>query len=237
MKRFLLFFAFVAGLAFFSACDDSYSCGFHDCVTTKYLNQDMLVSGKYGEFLDPRDDKVYKVVTIGEQTWMAQNLNYSLKPGEQSWCWGNNEDSCTKFGRLYTWDAAMKACPDGWHLPTWDDFNLLIKNVDSDYSVDSLTHGYSQSAGKHLKTAGVWADYGVGSNDYGFSALPAGNYNVEEKTFFLEGVGGVANFWGSTERENGRAAWLDIDNEDNGVNVGFVLKNNANSVRCVKNPD
>lgn len=236
MNKLLLLSVFAAGLVF-SACDDSYSCSIHHCVATNHLNQGMLAAGKYGDFLDPRDDQVYKVVTIGQQTWMAQNLNYIPKSGEESWCWGNNEDFCEKYGRLYTWDAAMKVCPEGWHLPTWDDFNALIKHIEPDYSADTSLHGYSPNTGKLLKAAGVWAEYGTGSDDLGFSALPAGNYNIEEKAFFLEGKGGVANFWGATEREGGRAAWLDIDNEDNGVNVGFILKNTASSVRCVKNPN
>jgi len=80
---------------------------------TEQLNPDIT----YGEFLDTRDYQVYKTVTIGDQTWMAQNLNYAYTgvpyssdgytSDSTSWCYNNVADSCAKYGRLYTWAAAI----------------------------------------------------------------------------------------------------------------------------------
>jgi len=127
---------------------------------------------------DSRDSNKYKVVKIGNQIWMAENLNYKTK---NSRCYGEESEKdetivdmekiklpndeiqriCKLLGRLYNWLEATASCPSGWHLPSYDEWNTLEK----------FAGGYSKAA-KKLKAKDFWNV--AGTDDYGFSALPAG---------------------------------------------------------------
>ena len=124
----------------------------------------------YGELVDMRDGKSYRTVLIGDQLWMAENLNYgdsvsipSLKGN--TWCGGGDslKNDCCIYGRLYTWAAGGELCPEGWRMPSMEDFMTLAKNF-----------GGMAFAGEALKSDAVgWRKLG-GSNASGFSALGAG---------------------------------------------------------------
>ena len=133
-------------------------------------------------FTDARDGQTYKTVTIGTQTWMAENLNYETA---NSYCYNDNSANCTKYGRLYTWGAAKTACPSGWHLPDTTEWNALFTAV-----------GGSSTAGTKLKSTSAWNNSGNGTDAFGFSALPAGGTDGYGD-YYYEGY--YADFWSSTE--------------------------------------
>ncbi len=76
------------------------------------------------DYLDKRDNQIYKVVEINSTSWMAENLNYDA--GSGSWCYENSNENCARYGRMYSWDIAKDACPDGWQLPDKEDYESLI---------------------------------------------------------------------------------------------------------------
>lgn len=136
-----------------------YDCSKYNCVTTEYLNQEMLAAGKYGELLDKRDNQVYRTIKIGEQVWMAQNLNYET---EDSRCYNGSTENCTELGRLYYQSEAKDICPNGWHLPTNSEWNILNSYVD-------LNNG-TEGVGNSLKSL-TWTYGQAGTDLFGFSGL------------------------------------------------------------------
>lgn len=126
---------------------------------------------------DLRDGQVYKTVKIGDQVWMAENLNFET---DSSFCYNDSAKYCAKYGRLYEWSAAMDACPSGWHLPDLAEWKMLLAAVGGD-----------SIAGTKLKSTSGWNSDGNGTDDFGFTVLPAGGRS--SKDF----VGEAAAFWTS----------------------------------------
>jgi uncharacterized protein (TIGR02145 family) len=190
---------------------------------------------------DLRDSTVYKTVTIGSQTWMAENLNYETA---NSYCYNDSTEYCTKYGRLYIWAAAMDSvgtwstngkgcgynktcsptypvrgiCPEGWHLPTKAEFETLFTAV-----------GGQSTAGKVLKSTSGWNSSGNGTDAYAFSALPAGNR--------YSGEGDYAYFWSSTEYASDIAYYMGLGYGGR-AELGHSYKYDGwYSVRCLKDDE
>ena len=168
---------------------------------------------------DSRDGKTYKTIVIGKQTWMAENLNYETA---NSYCYNDSAKYCDKYGCLYTWSVAKTACPSGWHLPTEAEFETLFTAV-----------GGESVAGTKLKSTSGWYNSGngiSGTDDFFFSALPAGNRD-DNGDFYHEGF--EAGFWSSTEFYSDGVIYMYLDYDYHYAYLNGYDKNNGVSVRCV----
>lgn len=163
---------------------------------------------EYGTLTDARDGQTYKTVKIGHQWWMAENLRFAYTQptstlDSSSFCRKDSLEYCERYGRLYIWSAVMDSaglfsddcigcgsgkkqgkvnirgvCPEGWHVPFYEEMKTLINYV-----------GGEETAALVLKSSqqGEWDDMSLGTDDYGFSVLPAGGIDAfkEETRFWL----------------------------------------------------
>ncbi|MDR0516931.1 MAG: fibrobacter succinogenes major paralogous domain-containing protein [Fibromonadaceae bacterium] len=196
-----------------------------------------------GTFTDTRDGKKYKITKIGEQVWMAENLNYNVNGSK---CYGEgglvyNDESeitlssseiqanCEKYGRLYNWSTAMKACPKGWHLPSNAEWDKLYRYADGDKGTSSPYE--SKMAGKYLKATSGWNESGNGEDKFGFSASPGGHSDSGGN---FGNVGYNGTWWSSLEYDSSYACYRDISNYYDGAYWNDFDKSNLYSVRCVR---
>ncbi len=144
------------------------------------------IDEKTGCIIDPRDNNNYKVVIIGEQIIMAENLRYKVDKGcwkldendeNFKWLLNNGDTLSDSYGCLYDWQTAKNISNGikGWHLPTDEDWDILYYNISED---------------KHE----VFAALEEGSTS-GFNAL-LGGYR-DSKGFYKE-VGATDLFWSSS---------------------------------------
>ena len=197
----------------------------------------------YGTMTD-NNGNVYKTITIGTQTWMAENLKTTkYRNGDpianvtgSSWtslvtgayCWYNNDSTIYKsiYGALYNWysvNDSRNIAPAGWHVAT-----------DSEWTTLTTFLGGESVAGVKLKETGIshWLTPNTGStNNSGFTALPGGN-NDKSGSFNLVSYNGY--WWSSTDYSstNARGRLMFYDNSF--VVSSVYGKYHGLSVRCIK---
>lgn len=172
-----------------------------------------------GELFDDRDGNIYKTVTIGTQTWMAENLRYRYQqPTEEldssSFCYNETVEDCDKYGRYYLWSAAMDSagyftndglgCGNGVYCePTYPVQGLCPDgwHLPSETEAEILLeYTLSKSDGGHsLKATDGW--FIPGTDEYGFNALASGIWYPGDEAYTqgTYGEGWNAEFWTSTE--------------------------------------
>jgi uncharacterized protein (TIGR02145 family) len=238
-----------------------------------------LADAAEGTVIDNQGN-VYPTITIGSQTWIAQNLRttrydteserplVSIVEGNRAialayYVDGSQVNSTpysdnltpehrTKLGYLYNWAAAVGEesptsiteeypkrrqgiCPNGWHIPNNGEWTTLINYL-------------GENAGLKARTVDGWNSTPLswngnrplipGTNESGFSALPAGegwsNNQTLDPIDIYVGIG--TNFWSSTPNTSANAftTHLNYDSPDFILSSQYIMKRYAYSVRCLK---
>ncbi len=176
----------------------------------------------YGYMSDKRDGQRYKIISIGKQLWMAENLNFKTKGG--SWCYKLKPGNCNKYGQLYNWEIAKNVCPRAWHLPTDKEWKTLVTYL-----------GGNKAAYKKMRhNSSSWKSSSVESNNSsGFSAL-AGGYRFINGTYFNISYGAL--YWSASEKTDS-TAWsrLLYYSKTKVQRSSKTKKTTAFSVMCIKN--
>ena len=213
-----------------------------------YTPPDTSTAVKYSTLTDDRDGKTYKTVKIGEQWWMAENLNYlyslSMAVSDFSnYCRDNLLENCDDYGRLYRWAVAMdsaglwssngKGC--GFEVtcsPTYPVRGIcprgwhLPSYVEFEKLISAV--GGSATAGKMLKSTD-WKK-GTGLDAYGFSAIPMDEAEIG-------GIGEYTYFWSSTEDTKYTSYSMYMYTPADSVMLPSVTSAGPLYVRCVKDFD
>ncbi len=188
-----------------------------------------------------------KTVKIGNQEWMAENLNVSTfrngepileaksaaewkkagDEGKPAWCYYENDPANgEEYGKLYNWFAVTDPrglAPEGWHAPTDDEWQTLVDYLGGDYV-----------AGGKIKETGTahWESPNTNAtNESGFSALPGGF-----RTSFgsYNDVGNFTNFCSSTEYDSNTPCRRHLGYNTSRVYRYASKEQVGNSVRCVR---
>ena len=208
-------------------------------VGISYGNQ---LSYKTKNTVEDVEGNSYKVVKIGNQIWMAENLKttkyndgVSLKftnsgigwisQTEGAYCW-TYDDPSTKntYGAYYNFYAVKtgKLAPKGWRVPTQADLEQLQNHLG----------GPSVSGGKLKSTDSRWEFPNIGAtNESGFNALPASyRSKVNGSNPY---VGQYSLFWSSTQGTNGAGRFM-LYYYDATSNFDFDSEIYGFNVRCIK---
>ncbi|ALO15519.1 hypothetical protein L21SP5_01879 [Salinivirga cyanobacteriivorans] len=179
------------------------------CIAKPFFAQSTENHNQPNILKDSRDGKRYKVMRIGNQIWMTENLAYKTPEG----CWPYLDDRqyVSEHGFLYNWETAKEACPDGWELPTKADFNQLLFLIARD----------NKNPSKEIIQGGC----------SGFEAIQSGWRTENGQYVDLDYSG---NYWTRSKSFRGQAWLLFIGKNGRKSYIDFADKRFGMSVRCIK---
>ena len=202
------------------------------------------------------DNNNYATIEIGEQTWMAENLNTTSYANgddidyvqdETDWTnLGNNDEdkaycyyetdgnsSGEIYGALYTYAAATNGDNSGTNVQGVCPNGWHLPS-DAEWTTFTDELGGIESCAGKLKThcLGLWDSPNTGAtNETGFTAIPGG---ARGATAFFFDIGMFAHWWTSTEYNSENAWERSVDFFDIEANNFDYQKSTGMSVRCIK---
>lgn len=201
------------------------------------------------------DGNTYFTVKIGDQCWMAENLEVThYRNGDpitnvsdaaewsalstEAYCdYDNNPVNAAIYGRLYNWYAisdSRNIAPEGWHVPSDEEIKQLEMYLGMSQEDADATSLRGTDEGGKLKEIGTthWDNPNAGaSNLSSFTALPGGHRSFEGE--FLN-ISENAALWSSTEYSSLHAWFRYLGDYTSQVIRNHNGKKWGYSVRCVK---
>lgn len=157
------------------------------------------------------------------------------------------------YGKLYNAHAAAdprNLCPIGWRVPTDPDWQALTQflglsgygNLTSDFrgmgfalkSCRQLNGGGQSGCGTSSHPRWNSHNIYVGSDPFGFAALPAGSLSSSGSVFTAPGANG--SWWSSSP--SGSSTWyVQLNSSGGNLSRTSGSRQNGRSIRCVRTPD
>jgi uncharacterized protein (TIGR02145 family) len=172
--------------------------------------------------------------------WMSENLNVAkfrngdlifeaksisewldaCSAGKPAWCYYNfKPTNGATYGKLYNYYAVNDLrglAPEGWHIPSGEEWSVLID-----------VHG--EYASRKMKSTSGWQNNCNGTNESGFSGLPAGKINYYGEFSDI----GQSGYWWAVASENGNEG-LELRCGPEANRIGAFTKDGGFSVRCLR---
>jgi uncharacterized protein (TIGR02145 family) len=178
---------------------------------------------------DARDGQTYCTAVIGTQEWLLQNMRFQQEGGFENP--NNPNTSREQYGLLYTYEAAQKACPAGWHLPTDEEWKTLEKTLGMGIAEVEQIYQRGTNQGQQLKDQNTWEGE-TNTNDYQFTALPAGEYNPSYGPYF--NLGKQASFCTATRSDTSGGVWVRVlKSQEQGITRTYYSELSGHACRCV----
>lgn len=188
----------------------------------------------------------YPVITVGEQTWLAQNLAVTrFSNGDtiffakdikdwtyagdndipayayyRFWYPGDEVELGKVFYNFYALTDPRGLAPTGWRIPSVDDWDELLKN-----------YVFPEDKIRQIKSVESWGGYYAGNNMSGFNGQPLGKIEASS-AYFDENPNAI--WWTSNSINDEEVIMIEISGEDQ-VTKFETNKEDGLNVRLIKN--